>query len=129
MNCNWCRAFVLAMTCLSFVAGPVGAKTRTTSGTTSDGGTARFMVYRIPTMGRFVVVQIYVDNDMVGSIGYGSTYDGVLKPGHHVLSVLATPRAKWGGRPPTNVDMQSGQTYRFTAVGDNNGNLILVPRD
>ena len=129
MNYNWCRTFALLMTCLSFVAGPVGAKTQTTSGTTSNGGTARFMVYRIPTMGRFVVVQIYVDNAMVGSIGYGSTYDGVLKPGHHVLSVLATPRSKWGGRPPTNVDVQGGQTYRFTAVGDNNGNLILVPRD
>ena len=129
MNYNWCRTFVLAMTCLLFVAGSVGAKTQATSGTTSDGGAARFMVYRTPTMGRFVVVQIYVDNAMVGSIGYGSTYDGVLKPGHHVLSVRATPRAKSGGRPPTNVDVQSGQTYRFTAVGDNEGNLILVPRN
>src|SRR5262249_50714933 len=104
MNCNWCRTFVLAMTCLLCVAASARAKTQATSSTTSNGGTARFMVYRIPTMGRFVVVQIYVDNAMVGSIGYGSTYDGVLKPGHHVLSVLATPRAKWGGRPPTNVD-------------------------
>jgi len=66
---------------------------------------------------------------MVGSIGYGDTYDGVLKPGHHVLSVLATPRPKWGERPPTNVDVQSGQTYKFTATGNNEGNLILRPRD
>src|SRR5215470_4737029 len=129
MNYNWCRTFVLAMTCFLCLAGPAGAKTRATSGTPSDGGTARFMVYRTPTVGKFVIVQIYVDDKMVGSIGYGDTYDGVLKPGHHVLSVLATPRPKWGERPPTNVDVQSGQTYKFTATGNNEGNLILRPRD
>jgi len=66
---------------------------------------------------------------VVGSMGYGGTYEGFLKPGHHVLSALATPRSKWRERPPTIVDVRSGQTYRFTAMGNGEGNLILRPVD
>ena len=91
MNYNWRRTFVLAMACLLCVAGYAGASTRATSGTASDGGTARLIVYRIPTIGKFVIVQVYVDDVVVGSMGYGGTYEGFLKPGHHVLSALATP--------------------------------------
>ena len=129
MNYNYRRMFFLAMTCLLCLAGHAGASTRATSGESSDRGAARLIVYRIPTMGKFVIVQVYVDNVMVGSIGYGGTYEGFLKPGHHVLSVLATPRPKWRERPPTIVDVRSGRTYRFTAMGNGRGNLILRPAD
>ncbi len=126
---NYTRIFVVATTCLLCVAGSAGAKTRATSDTASDGGSARFVVYRIPTIGKFVIVQIYVDDVMVGSVGYGGTYQGVLKPGHHVVSALATPRPRSHARPPTSVDVRSGQTYGFTAMGNNQGSLTLVPRD
>lgn len=76
-------------------------------------------------MGKFVFVQLYVDNVVVGGIAYGDTYEAFLKPGRHVLSALATPRPKWWERPPTIVHMRSGQTYRFTAIGNGQGNLIL----
>ena len=127
MNHDWRRTLVLTITCLLCVAGYAEARTRATSGASSDAGSARFIVHRIPTMGKFVIVQIYVDNVMVGSIGYGGSYEGSLKPGHHVLSALATPRPKWGRRPPTTVDVRDGQTYTFTATGDGRGNLMLSP--
>jgi hypothetical protein len=125
MNYNWRRTFVLAMACLLCVAGYAGASTRATSGTASNGGTARLIVYRIPTIGKFVIVQVYVDNVVVGGIPYGGTYEGFLKPGHHVLSALATPRPKYRERPPTIVNVRAGRTYRFTAIGNGSGNLIL----
>ncbi len=129
MNYNWRRTFVLAMACLLCVAGYAGASTRATSGMASDGGTARLIVYRIPTIGKFVIVQVYVDDVVVGGIPYGGTYEGFLKPGHHVLSALATPRPKYRERPPTIVDVRSGQTYKFTAMSNGEGNLILRPMD
>jgi hypothetical protein len=125
MNYNWLRTLVLAMTCLLSVAGYAGQSTRATYGVLSDGGTARLIVDRIPTTGKFVFVQLYVDNVVVGSIAYGDSYEAFLKPGHHVLSALATPRPTWWERPPTIVNMRSGQTYRFTAMGNGAGNLIL----
>jgi hypothetical protein len=129
MNYNCRRMLVLAMTCLLCIAGHAGASTRATSGAPSNGGTARLIVYRLPTTGKFVIVQIYVDDVMVGAISYGGTYEGFLKPGHHVLSALATPRPKWKERPPTIVDVRSGQTYKFTAMGNGEVNLILRPTD
>ena len=80
-------------------------------------------------MGKFVFVQVYVDNIVVGAIPYGGTYKAYLKPGRHVLSLLATPLPTWLERPPTIVHMRSGQTYRFTAKGNGEGNLILDPLD
>ena len=127
MNYNWRRALVLALTCFLCVVGYAGASTRATSSVTSDAGSARFIVHRIPTMGKFVIVQIYVDNVAVGSVGYGGSYEGSLTPGRHFLSALATPRPKSGQRPSTTVDVRSGQTYTFTATGDGRGNLMLSP--
>jgi hypothetical protein len=125
MNYNCRRTLFLAMACLLCVAGYAGASTRATSGTASDGGTAHLIIYRIPTIGKFVIVQVYVDNVVVGGIPYGGTYEGFLKPGHHVLSALATPRPKYRERPPTIVNVRAGRTYRFTAIGNGSGNLIL----
>ena len=125
MNNNCRRTLFLAMACLLCVAGYAGASTRATSGMASDGGTARLIVYRIPTIGKFVIVQVYVDNVVVGGIPYGGTYEGFLKPGHHVLSALATPRPKYRERPPTIVNVRAGRTYRFTVMGNGSGNLVL----
>jgi hypothetical protein len=66
---------------------------------------------------------------VVGGIPYGGTYEGLLKPGHHVLSALATPRPKYRERPPTVVDVRAGRTYKFTAMSNGEGNLILRPMD
>jgi hypothetical protein len=127
MNYLWRRTIVLGITWLLCVAGYAGARTRATSGAPSDGKPARLVVYRIPTMGKFVMVHLYVDNVVVGMMGYGDTYKGFLKPGRHVLSALATPHPKWLDRPPTIVDVRSGQIYAFTALGNGQGNLILRP--
>ena len=122
MKYNCRRTLVLAMTCFLCIA---GASSRDASA--ADGGNARLIVYRTPSTGKFVIVQIYDGDAMLGSVSYGGTYQGSLAPGRHVLSVLATPRPKWRERPPTTIDGRSGQTYKFTAVGNGQGNLILVP--
>ena len=87
-------------------------------------GAARLIVRRSPDLGNFVYVDLYVDGVAVASIGYGGTYEGLLPPGRHVLSVLPTPRPKWPTPPEMTLDVRSGQTYSFTAEGDS-GYLIL----
>jgi hypothetical protein len=113
------RMLFLAMMCLLCVAGHAGA------GAPADGGAARLIVYRLPSIGAAIIAQLYVDDVVVGAIGYGHTYEGFLKPGRHVLSALATPDPIWWDRPPTIVDVESGRTYRFTVMGNGSGNLML----
>ena len=130
MNYNWRRTLVLAITCLLSAAGYSEAGAGATYGRGLDGGAARLIVYRTPTTGKFVFVDVYVDEVAVGGIAYGGrTYERFLKPGRHILSVLATPRPQWWERPPTIVNVRSGETYRFTAVSNGQGNLILRPKD
>ncbi len=125
MSCNCRRAVFLAVGALLLAAGIVTAG----EGAAFDAGpkarTARLIVYRIPTMGNNVITQLFVDDVFVGAIGYGQTYEGFLTAGPHVLSALATPDAKWRDRPPTIIDVRSGQTYEFTVMGNGAGNLMV----
>lgn len=88
-------------------------------------GAARLIVRRIADLGNYVYVNLYVDGVAVATIGYGSTYEGLLPPGQHVLSVLPTPDPKWPTPWEMPLDVRSGQTYSFTAEGDS-GYLILT---
>jgi hypothetical protein len=87
---------------------------------------ASLMIERIANLGNEVFVNLYIDGAPVAAIGYGSNYEGLLPPGRHVLAVLATPSPKWPPPWEMTLDVQSGQTYSFTAEGGYSGNLILV---
>ena len=89
-------------------------------------GGARLIIRRIADLGNYVYVDLYVDGVPVGAIGYGRTYEGLLSPGRHVLSVLPTPDPKWPTPWEMTLDVRSGQTYSFSAEGDS-GHLILRP--
>jgi hypothetical protein len=89
-------------------------------------GAARLIVRRDPGLGNYVIVHLNVDGVLVGVFGYGRTYEGFLSPGRHVLSLLATPSPKWPTPLGMILDVRSGQTYTFTAIG-NSGHLILLP--
>jgi hypothetical protein len=92
----------------------------------SASGPASLIIERIANLGNDVYVDLYIDGAWVAAIGYGSSYEGLLPPGRHVVAVLATPSPKWPTPWETTLDVQSGQTYRFTAEGGYSGNLILV---
>jgi hypothetical protein len=87
-------------------------------------GAARLIVSRDPGLGNFLIVHLYVDGVAVAAIEYGSTYEGFLPPGRHVLSGLPTPNPTWPTPLGMILDVRSGQTYSFTAIGDS-GHLIL----
>jgi len=89
-------------------------------------GPARLNINRIPDLGNFVIVRLWIDGMWAGSIGYGHTYEGLLPPGRHVLAVMASPNPKWWTPSQMILDVRSGYTYDFTAMGDGSGRLILT---
>ena len=92
----------------------------------SANGAAHLIIQRLANLGNDVYVDLYIDGAQVAAIGYGSSYEGLLTPGRHLLSVLPTPSPKWPTPWEMTLDVRSGQTYLFTADGYS-GNLILVP--
>jgi hypothetical protein len=130
------NALILMTTCLLFLityaaSQPMSSNAQSRRGGVAESavvqpveGAARLIVRRLPGLGNYLVVNLYIDGVPVASIGYGHTYEGFLPPGRHVLSVLPTPNPTWPTPLGMILDVRSGQTYSFTAMGDS-GYLIL----
>ena len=129
-------ALILMVTCLLLFSGytvsqaspDLRSRRATVQGAAfvqSANGPARLIIQRIANLGNDVYVDLYIDGAPVAAIGYGSSYEGSLSPGRHLLSVLPTPSPKWLTPWEMILDVRSGQTYSFTADGYS-GNLILV---
>ena len=130
-------AFILMVTCLLLFSGYTVSEASCdlhSRRTTVKGpafaqvanGPARLIIERLANLGNFLYVDLYIDGAPVAAIGYGSSYEGFLSPGRHLLSVLPTPDPRWPTPWEMTLDVQSGQTYRFTAEGGYSGDLILV---
>jgi hypothetical protein len=91
-------------------------------------GAARLIIIRIPTLGYDIVVQLWIDGVPATAVGYGHTYEALLAPGRHILSVLPAPNPRWRIPWQLTLDAQSGQIYGFTAMGDGSGHLVLDGR-
>jgi hypothetical protein len=136
-RCRGRIAFVLIATCF-FLSGyaanhAMGAKAKSSRAAIAwpvsvrpVNGPARLNINRIPDLGNFVIVRLWIDGMWAGSIGYGHTYEGLLPPGRHVLTVMASPNPKWWTPSQMILDVRSGYTYDFTAMGDVSGRLILT---
>jgi hypothetical protein len=120
-------ALVLIVTCLFFSAyDACPAASREAQLDRADrAGSARLIISRIPNLGNWVIVDLWVDGVPAASIGYGHTYRGSVAPGRHVLSVLPTPRPRWPTPWQMTLDVQSGRTYSFTVMDDHSGHVIL----
>jgi hypothetical protein len=131
-------AFAVMIACLLFLGLAVSsdAQSRRGAGTVSDfkqpvskqsvNAGARLIIFRIPNLGNHVVVDLYVDGAAYAAIGYGHTFDGFLPPGRHVLSLLPAPSPNWTTPWEMTLDVRNGETYSFTATGDDSQHLVLV---
>ena len=88
-------------------------------------GAARLIIHRIANLGNNLIVALWIDGVSVASIAYGHTYEHLLPPGRHVLSVLPTPNPRWKTPWQMTLNVRNGQAYNLTAMGDGSGNLIL----
>ena len=88
---------------------------------------ARLVVSRSANFGTFQYLILFVDGVQVADLGLGQSYDAVLPPGQHVLSVSTTPQI-YRRTPPTQrrVNLEPGETYAFTAFWKNSYRAYLV---
>jgi len=88
-----------------------------------DGG--RLVIKRAPSLGNRLIVAIKIDGESA-SIGYGHTYRAYLRPGHHTLSVIATPKPQNAEAWEMSLNVEAGQTYTFTAQSGGKRQLVLA---
>ncbi len=83
-------------------------------------------VSRAANFGTFQYLILFVDGVHVADLGVDQSYEGVLPPGPHVLSVSTTPQG-YRRIPPTQrrVNAEPDKTYAFTAFWKNSYQAYL----
>jgi hypothetical protein len=110
LNCISGKLIMVAIACSFAASTPIQAQQ----------DDARLVVSRSASFGTFQYLILYVDGVHVADLGLGQSYDAVLPPGQHLLSVSTSPQA-YRYTPPTQrrVNAEPGKTYAFTAFWQN----------
>jgi hypothetical protein len=111
------RVIMLAIACSFAASTPIQAEeAKSDSAPASSDDHARLVVNRAANFGILESVNVFVDGVQVADLELSQSYDAVLPPGEHVVSITINP--KTNGQKPTqrHVTAKPGQTYAFKAV-------------
>ena len=121
------KLIMAAIACSFAVSPPIQARVaRSNSAPARSENDARVVVTRAANFGTFQYLILFVDGVQVADLGLGQSYDAVLPPGQHILSVSTTPQI-YRRTPPTqrHVIAEPGETYAFTAFWKNSYRAYL----
>ena len=112
------KLVMIAIACSFAGSTPIQAKeAKANAAAARSGDNARLVVTRAANFGTFEYVNLFVDGVQVANLGVNQSYDAVLRPGRHVLSMSTSPDT-YSHPTPTQlrINVKPGQTYAFTAV-------------
>src|SRR5712671_4415577 len=121
------KLLMVAIACSFAASTPIQARVaRSNSASARSEDDARLVVTRAANFGTFQYLILFVDGVHVADLGLGQSYEAVLLPGQHVLSVSTTPQG-YRYTPPTRrrVNAEPGETYAFTAFWKNTDQAYL----
>ena len=120
-----------AIACSFAASTPIQARVaRSNSASARSEDDARLVVTRAANFGTFQYLILFVDGVHVADLGTGQSYDAVLPPGQHVLSVNTTPQIYRRTSPTQRrVNLQPGETYAFTALWKNSYNRAYLEKN
>ena len=122
-----CTKLVIVAIAWSFAAAASiqARQPRSSSGSTGSDN-AYLIVNRASNFGTRESINLSVDGVQVAVIGLNGSYEGVLRPGKHVLSMTTNPQTQGLTRlTQRTLDAQPGKTYAFTALWDDSYNASL----
>jgi hypothetical protein len=117
------KLIMVAIACSFAASTPIQARVARSNRSEDD---ARLVVSRAANFGTFQYLNLFVDGVHVADLGLGQSYDALLPPGQHVLSVSTTPQT-YRRTPATQqrVTAEPGETYAFTAFWKNSYRAYL----
>ena len=86
------------------------------SDSASSSDSARLVVNRAANFGILESISVFVDGVQVADLELSQSYDAVLRPGEHVLSISMNPKTDEQKPAQRRVNAKPGETYAFTAV-------------
>ena len=104
----------------SFAAGaPIQARQLRSNSVSAHSDNAYLIVNRAANFGTRESINLYIDGVQVAVLGLDESYEGVLRPGKHLLSMTTNPRTQGLTRlTQRSLYAEPGKTYAFTALWD-----------
>jgi hypothetical protein len=121
------KLIMVAIACSFAASTPIQARiARPNFASARSEDDARLVVTRSANFGTFQYLNLFIDGVHVADLGLGQSYDALLPPGQHVLSVSTTPQI-YRRTPATQqrVTAKPGETYAFTAFWKNSYRAYL----
>ena len=117
----------VAIACSFAASTPIQARAaRLNSASPRSDDNARLVVTRAANFGTFQYLILFVDGVHVADLGFDQSYEAVLPPGQHVLSVSTTPQGyRYTAPTRRRVNAEPGETYTFTAFWKNTDQAYL----
>ena len=120
------KLIMIGIACSFAASTPLQAReARSNSASARSEDDARLIVARGANFGTVEFLNLFVDGVRVANLGFLRTYEAVLPPGRHVLSV--TPELIYCTH--TIVNAEPGKTYAFTARWINDDQVRLERGD
>ena len=119
---------IMVAIAFSFAAStPIQARVaRSNSALARSEDDARLVVTRSANFGTFQYLILFVDGVHVANLGLDQSYEAVLPPGQHVLSISTTPQGyRYTAPTRRRVNAEPGETYAFTAFWKNSYRAYL----
>ena len=129
LNNAYTKLIMLAIA-LSFAAGaPIQARGTRSNSASARPANAYLIVNRAANFGTRESINLSIDGVQVAVLGLDQNYEGVLRPGKHVLSMTTNPKTEGLSRlTQRSLDAQPGKTYAFTALWDDSHHASLETR-
>ena len=111
----------------SFAAGaPIQARPARSHSASARSDNAYLIVNRAANFGTLQSINLSIDGVQVAVLGLNESYEGVLRPGKHVLSMTTNPWTRGLTRlTQRTLDAEPGETYAFTALWDDSYHASL----
>lgn len=91
----------------------------------SDGG-GTFVINRNDSVGSGIDITIVIDGKRVSTLLRGMRYRGTLAPGKHTISLVPQPNLSGQGVAKTEITVEPGHNYSFSAARNKSGSIELV---
>ena len=120
------KLIIVAMA-YSFVAGaPIQAHPARSNSPSARSDNAYLIVNRAANFGTRESINLSIDGVQVAVLGLNQSYESVLRPGKHVLSMTTNPRTEGLTRlTQRTLDAKPDEIYAFTALWDDSYHASL----
>src|SRR6266699_1370358 len=121
------KLIMVAIACSFAASTPIQARVaRSNPALARSEDDARLVVTRSANFGTFQYLILFVDGVHVADLGLSQSYEAVLPPGQHVLSVSTAPQIyRYTAPTRRRVNAEPGETYAFTAFWKNSDQAYL----